>query len=245
MMTTITLTTIIMDIRMATRMDSAALYRLMTWMSPSYPVGAFSYSHGLEWEVETGRVHDAASLARWLMDVLELGGGRNDAILLAHAFAAARRGDDQALRDVADHALAFSGSAERRMETAHQGRAFCEITCRTWQSPTLDRMVAAYDEPIAYPVAVGIAAADHGMELTPVLEAYMHGFAANLVSAGVRLVPLGHSDGQRVTMMVERHVARAAHDAADGDLSRLISTTLMADMASMLHETQYTRLFRS
>ena len=131
------------------------------------------------------------------------------------------------------------------METAQQGRAFCDVTCRTWGSSTLARMMTAYRQPIAYPVAVGIAAADHGIALKPALEAYVHGFAANLISAGVRLIPLGHSDGQRVTMMLEGAVAAAVADAEDGDLSRMTSSTIMADIASMKHETQYTRLFRS
>lgn len=226
-------------------MDSTALYRLMTWMSPSYPVGAFSYSHGLEWEVEEGVVHDAASLTLWLNEIILMGGGRNDAIFFAHAHGAATRGDDEALLSVADYAMAFASSAERRMETNQQGRAFCDVTCRTWGSATLARMMSLSSQHIAYPVAVGIAAADHGLPLISALEAYVHSFAANLISAGVRLVPLGHSDGQRVTMQVEESVAEAVAQASTGDLSRLMSTTIMADIASMKHETQYTRLFRS
>lgn len=241
MMTTIPITRTIMAIIM----DSAALYRLMTWMSPSYPVGAFSYSHGLEWEVETGLVHDAESLTAWLGDIVELGGGYNDAVLLSNAYLAANRQDDTAMMHVADHALALSSSAERLLETAHQGRAFCDVTCRTWQSPTLDRLMSFYVSPLAYPVAVGIAAVDHAIALPPLLEAYCHAFTANLISAGVRLVPLGHSDGQRVTMALEPYVAKTASRAISASLDDLISTTILADMASMLHETQYTRLFRS
>lgn len=239
MMTTMT------TITMNTPMDSAALYRLMTWMSPSYPVGAFSYSHGLEWDVETGRVHDAESLVLWLRDIIEYGGARNDAILLAEAYDAAQRGDDAMLGEVNDYALAFAGTAERRMETAHQGNAFCDVTCRTWQSSTLERLVKDLVGPVAYPVAVGAAAVDHKIALAPLLDAYVHAFVANLISAGVRLVPLGHSDGQRVTMAVEPFVVRAAERSIGGDLSQLMSTTIVADMASMKHETQYTRLFRS
>ncbi|MES1991348.1 MAG: urease accessory protein UreF [Pseudomonadota bacterium] len=244
-----TITTMITGIIMVTAthiiMDSGALYRLMTWLSPSYPVGAFSYSHGLEWDVEEGRIHDAASLIDWLRDIVELGGGFNDAVLLAHAWRAAECGDDAALLNVIEYVLAFAGTAERRMETAHQGRAFCDVTCRTWGAATLTKLMMLTDEPIAYPVAVGVAASDHEMALMPVLEAYGHGFAANLISAGIRLVPLGHSDGQRVTMAIEPYVAATAARAAAGDLTQMMSTTIMADMASMKHETQYTRLFRT
>ena len=104
--------TIMATITTNTPMDSAALYRLMTWMSPSYPVGAFSYSHGLEWDVETGRVHDAGSLVVWLRDIIEYGGARNDAILLAKAYEAAQCGDEAMLGEVNDYALAFAGLAD-------------------------------------------------------------------------------------------------------------------------------------
>jgi urease accessory protein len=224
-------------------MDSGALYRLMAWLSPSYPVGSFSYSHGIEWLVENGDIHDKDSLIAWLADLLTLGGGRNDAILLAEAW---RAGSDlEALCRICETASAFAGSAERVLETESQGQAFADVTRRTWSSSTLDRLVACYDLPICYPVAVGIAAADHTIALESVLRAYCHGFAANLVSAGVRLVPLGHSDGQRAMLGLEAAVEAAAQIGAHHGLSALVSVTIMAEIAAMKHETQYTRLFRS
>jgi urease accessory protein len=228
---------------MATNMDSASLYRLMAWLSPSYPVGAFSYSHGIEWLVESGAIHDRESLAQWLGDLLVLGSGRNDAILFAAAFRT--NGKIAALCRIADHANAFAASAERCLETQSQGQAFSDVTRRTWQSPTLDRLTALYPQPVPYPVAVGIAAADHGLELGLVLRAYVHAFAANLVSAGLRLIPLGHSDGQRVMQMLEHSVEETAVAGETKDISALASLTIMADIAAMKHETQYTRLFRS
>jgi len=228
---------------MAMTTDSAALYRLMAWLSPAYPVGAFCYSHGIEWLAESGAVRDAATLAQWVGDILILGGGRNDAILLAESWRAA--GDPERLRTLAELAAALAGSAERALETEAQGQAFCEVTRRTWGSASLDRLAAAYPDPVCYPVAVGIAAADHGIALAPTLRAYCHAFAANLVSAGVRLVPLGHSDGQRTLIALEAAVEETARAAEACDLSGLSSTLVMADIAAMRHETQYTRLFRS
>lgn len=228
---------------MTITMDSGALYRLMAWLSPSYPVGAFSYSHGIEWLVESGAIQDRDSLAAWIGDLLTLGSGRNDAILFAESWRAAQNPDD--LARIAETASAFCGSAERTLETEMQGDAFCDVTRRTWASPMLDRLVARYPHPICYPVAVAVAAADHGIALAPALRAYLHGFAANLVSAGVRLIPLGHSDGQRVLRALEARVEEAAVMGEGGDLSGLSSVTIMADLAAMKHETQYTRLFRS
>jgi urease accessory protein len=229
----------------ATIMANSELYRLMAWLSPAYPVGAFSYSHGIEWLVETSAIPDAASLYRWLGDILLFGSGRNDAILFAAAYGAVRRGDFAALCEVAEHANAVASSAERRLETNAQGTAFAEITGKTWGSPSLHRLTPVYPKAIAYPVAVAAAAADHGIALEPALEAYVHAFAANLVSAGVRLIPLGHTDGQRVLMQLEPAVADTAAMGLAGDLSQLSNIALMAEIAAMKHETQYTRLFRS
>lgn len=227
----------------STIMDSAELYRLMVWLSPSYPVGSFSYSHGLEWLVESGAIADKNSLASWLADLMTLGSGRNDAILFAESWRMA--GDEKALCRICELASAYCPSAERALETEAQGDAFCDITRRTWSSRALDRLSGLYPYPVCYPVAVGIAAADHKLTLAASLRAYMHAFAANLVSAGVRLVPLGHSDGQRVMQMMESPVEDAARLGEGAGLSALGSSTVMADIASMKHETQYTRLFRS
>jgi urease accessory protein len=224
---------------------NAELYRLMAWLSPAYPVGAFSYSHGIEWLVETGAITDAANLQRWLADILLCGSGRNDAILFAAAYRAVRREDFEALCDVAMCANAIASTAERRVETHAQGSAFAEITANTWGSTNLSRLAAIYPRAISYPVAVATAAADHGIALEPALEAYFHAFAANLVSAGVRLIPLGHTDGQRVLMQLEQAVADTAALGLAGDLSQLSNITIMAEIAAMKHETQYTRLFRS
>jgi urease accessory protein len=234
-----------MCIPTVTIMDNAELYRLMSWLSPAYPVGAFSYSHGLEWLVETGSVSDVATLKAWLGDILLLGSGRNDAILFAHAHSAALYGNLPALCEVADYANALATSAERCLETNAQGKAFSEITCKTWGSASLSRLMSHYSKAISYPVAVGAAAADHAIALTPALEAYVHAFAANLVSAGVRLIPLGHTDGQRVLMQLEVAVADAVTQALAGNLSQFSNVAIMAEIAAMKHETQYTRLFRS
>lgn len=226
-------------------MNSGELYRLMTWLSPSYPVGSFCYSHGLEWLVENGAVSDVDSLVRWLNDILLLGSGRNDAVLFAHAHNAVLSGNSAALWEAADYAGAIASGAERYRESNAQGKAFADITMATWGSSTLSEFCATYTRPVPFPVAVGIVAADHQIALSPALHAYVHAFAANLVSAAVRLVPLGHTDGQRALMQSKSAVAGAVAQGETGDLSLLSSAAILSDMASMLHETQNARLFRS
>ena len=231
--------------RRQTPFDSAALYRLMAWLSPAYPVGAFSYSSGIEWAVEAGDIGDAASLERWLAVMIGEGGGFCDAVFLVHAHRAAAAADDAALRAVAELAAAFAPSKERHLETTAQGRAFLDTTRAAWPCAALERLLAAWDGAVALPVAVGVAGAGHGMPLAPVLPAYLQAMAANLVSAGVRLVPLGQTDGQRVLAALEPVVAATAERALATALDEVGSASFRADLASMRHETQYTRLFRS
>ena len=225
--------------------DTAALYRLMTWLSPAYPIGAFSYSGGLEFAVESGDVRDAASLRAWLATILAHGGGASDAVLFVHAHRAIGANDDAALRTVAELAAAFVPSRERHLETTAQGRAFVAATRAAWPCEALDRLAAAWDGPVAYPVAVAVACAGHGIALLSALPAFLQAVAANLVSAGVRLIPLGQTDGQRVLAALEPVIAAAAERALATALDDIGSATFRADIAGMKHETQYTRLFRS
>jgi urease accessory protein len=224
--------------------EGASLYRLMAWLSPSFPVGAFSYSSGIEWAVEAGDIRDAESLRRWLAVVMAEGGGFCDAVFFVHAGRSVADNDETALRAVAELAAAFAPSKERFLETTAQGTAFIEAIRAAWPCASIERL-QAWDGPVAYPVAVGVVAAGHGIPLEPALHAYLHAVAANAISAGVRLVPLGQSDGQRVLASLEPVVAATAQRALAADLDDVGSAALRADLASQLHETQYTRLFRS
>lgn len=225
--------------------EAAALYRLMTWLSPSFPVGAFAYSSGIEWAVEAGDITDAASLRGWLAAMLADGSGFCDALFLAQSHRAASEHDHSGLKEIAELAAAFVPSRERQLETTTQGRAFIEIARAAWNSPGLDAMIAACDGAIVYPVALGIVSAVHGIPLAPLLRAFLHAVVSNWISAGSRLIPLGQTDSQRVLADLEPVVAATATRAGAASLDDLGSATFRADLASLRHETQYTRLFRS
>lgn len=225
--------------------DEAALYRLMTWLSPSFPVGAFSYSSGIEWAVEAGDITDAASLRDWLAAMLGDGPGFCDAVFLAQAHRAASAQDEAGLREIAELAAAFVPSRERQLETSTQGRAFIDIARSAWACDGLDGMVAACGGAMVYPVAVGIVSAAHAVPLAPAMHAFLHAVVSNWISAGARLVPLGQTDSQRILASLEADVAATAKRALEASLDDLGSATFRADLAGLRHETQYTRLFRS
>ena len=226
-----------------TRMSDAL--RLMAWLSPTYPVGAYAYSHGLEWAVEAGDVADEASLAAWLRDVLEHGAGRNDLMLAAHAHGAAMQGDCSAIDDLNDLALALAPSRELLLETAQQGRSFLDATLAAWPNPALASLAGALPGPVAYPVAVGLAAGANGLALLPVLAAFGLAFMQNLVSAALRLAPVGQTAGTRVIAGLTPAVEALAAAIPEMSLDGIGSATLRLDLGSFRHETQYSRIFRS
>lgn len=223
----------------------AAHLPLMVWLSPSFPVGAFAYSHGLEWAFESGDLHDAATLRDWLDALVSHGSLRNDLILFACAARAVEASDDSALVEIAELALALANSAERRLETVTQGNAFVAALRAAWPCAAIDRLKAVWGGDVAYPLAVATASAGHGLPLAASLEAYGLAFIANLVSASVRLGIVGQTDGQKVTAALVPAVQAAAAAAEPATLDDLGGCALRSDIASLRHETQYSRLFRS
>ena len=227
-------------------MDNRALFNLMSWMSPSYPVGAYTYSHGIEFAVEEGLVTSLEDLVPWITDILEYGSGTSDGVLLAAAHGATQARDIEALKEIAEIGQAFAPTKEIALETTQQGRAFVSVIKGVNpDGGTLTALQKIWKEPLIQPVAVGIVAADHEVPLKETLTAYLHGFISNLVSAAVRLVPLGQTDGQRAIAALADEVDRVCRRAMKTPLDEIGSATLMVDWCSASHETQYTRLFRS
>jgi len=221
--------------------DRETLYRLLSWLSPNYPVGAFAYSHGLEYAVEAGRVAALGGLTEWIETVLLHGSGRIDGVLFREAYGAAENQDWTALDDIAELGAAFQPSAEIALESRSQGDAFLTATRKAWPAAALTRL----EDGAVYAVAVATACAAHGIPLRDGLGGYFHAIAANLVSAGVRLIPLGQSDGQAAIAALEPAVAKAEAQAMTIALDDLGSASPLLDLYSMRHETQYSRLFRS
>ncbi len=243
-------------------MTDPALYKLLAWSSPGYPTGAFSYSHGLEWAVETGDVKNLQGLLNYVTAVLSRGGGWVDAVLFAHACrfvatAAVAGADALAAPDAAPGAnldtltqlaAAFRGSSETALESRQQGGAFLDVTRKAWPHPALEAFAirqAQAGTTVAHCIAVAVACAAHEIALAPALHSYIHAVAANLVSAGARLIPLGQTQAQTAIAQLAPVITDIAERAQTTSLDDLGTAAPAIELCSLRHETQYTRLFRS
>ena len=228
--------------------EAKDIYRLAAWLSPAFPVGAYTYSSGIEYAVEANLIADAASLQDWLTGMFRFGAGRVEGAFFSIAHRAAVFEDMDAMANALEWADALRPTAELALESAAQGEAFLKTVRVAWPHSGIDALIAlatSLDRKPAYAVAVGATCGFHGLPLDPSLIAFLHALAANLVSAAVRAVPLGQTDGQRVTAALEPTLAALAQAVEDASFDDIGSATPVVDWASMQHETQHTRLFRS
>jgi urease accessory protein len=219
---------------------------LLVWFSPGFPAGAFAYSHGLEWAVESRQVRNAFTLREWLKDLCGHGSLRADAVLLMSAYRAAIATDWNEVRAVNDLALALAPSRERLLETGTQGSAFLTAVLASWRAPGLAHFAEMLGESdLAYPVAAGVSAGAHQIAARPLCDAFTLAAVVNLVSAAIRLGPVGQTDAQGVIADLCPALERLAIFAEQSSVGDCGSAAWGADIASMRHETQYSRLFRS
>jgi len=222
-------------------MTQPVLHRLAQWFSPGFPVGAFSFSHGLEQAMSDGDVRDGVTLEAWLRMILHHGGPRNDAILLA--LAARATGADalaDALAELSDLARAFASGPERLLELEAQGAAFQRAI--TALDPAFETPLQA---GLPYPVAVGHAARHYDLPVEACLRYFLHAVMANLVTIAVRFIPLGQSDGQRVLAALFGDIDAVALAALGATADDLGGAAILSDIAAMRHETLETRIFRT
>lgn len=223
-----------------TRMPTdPALLRLLQLTSPALPVGAFSYSEGLEWLVERGTIRTPDDLAHWLRDALAMGGIRVETAVVARVMAAARAGDPAAVRRWDRWLTASRESEELRAQSEQMGTSLLRLL----ESLEVDTL--GLEAPVHFATAFALAAAAWDVPAESALSGYMYAWASNLVSAGVRLVPLGQTAGQRVLADLHAAIVAATAEVAALPDHWLDACGFGAALAAMHHETQYTRLFRS
>lgn len=209
-----------------------AILTLTQWLSPGFPVGAFAYSHGLETEIATGRIAAITDVEDWLRDLISCGSGQTDVVFLSASY----RATPAEVSDIDTTARAFAASAERLLETDQQGAAFGQTVDAVWGTGL---------GALTYPVAVGRAARAQDIPLDLTAQMYLHAFAANLISATVRLVPLGQTEGQALLARLSPSIRETAEQALETPLSHLSSSCFAADIAAMQHETLYSKVFRT
>ena len=225
-----------------------ALLRQQSWLSPSFPTGSYSYSHGLEWAVEAGQIWDRDSLVDWLEADLCHGSGRNEAIFFSAAWRCAQDADPAKLLAIAELAAAFRGTSELALESSQQASACLAVLRRAWPELQLHALSQTLQECRVEPalaVVLGICSSRQGIPMVLALPAFLQSYVANLVMAGVRLIPLGQTDGQLAVAGLEAAVLALSAQCEDATIEDLGSAACMVDLASIAHETQYTRLFRS
>ena len=229
------------------QITALALLDLLTWMSPSFPIGAFSYSHSCEAAVEEELVRDRASACAYLEDIAAHGALRADLAVLRLAFAAAWAGDHAEVTRLAAIANAAAPTSELMLETTAQGRAFYQMASKMMDGSGTPPATLPAPDPLPYPVAVALIAARQSADipLEPLALAYAHGFIANLISALVRIVPLGQSDGLALTAALAPRLAALAAEVETFSEDDIATAVPLADWCSMRHETHHTRLFRS
>jgi urease accessory protein len=225
-----------------------ALLRQQSWLSPTFPTGSYSYSHGIEWAVEARHIHDRESLVDWLEADLRYGSGRNESIFFIEAWRCATQDDSEKLLEVAELAAAFRGTSEFALESSQQATACLATLRRVWPDRVVESLSELLSErgvPPALAVVLGARAAGQRVPYGLALPAFLQSYVANLVTAAVRLIPLGQTDGQIAIAKLEEAVLAASAQAEHTTMRDLGSAAFMVDLASASHETQYTRLFRS
>ena len=228
--------------------SQVALLRQQSWLSPAFPTGSYSYSHGIEWAVEAGHIHDRKTLVDWLEADLCYGSGRNEAIFFIEAWRSVIADDREKFLEIAELAAAFRSTSEFALETSQQATACLATLRRVWPDPlieTLSELLSELRVAPALSVVLGVRTATQSIPATLALPAFLQSYLANLVTAGVRLVPLGQTDGQLAIAELEPAVLAVAAQAEEATIHDLGSAAFMVDLASASHETQYTRLFRS
>lgn len=220
---------------------------MQIWFSPSFPAGSFAYSQGLEGASDAGLVTDEGSLLAWIGDLFRFGSISNDLVLLACVWKAAGARKWQELSEAAEFGAALQPSAERRLEASTQGASFLEAICAAWTCANLTEALEHCCEhaPIPYAVAAGLVSAAHGLHLCPTLEAFALAFASAQISAGIRLGVIGQTAGQRIVRALLPIIGEATAHASAATFDEIGSASFSADLLTLEHESQYTRLFRT
>ena len=217
---------------MAITTEPQRLLQLLAFVSPAFPIGSFAYSHGLERAIDEGIVKSADDVREWIESLLTFGSGWNDAVLFSVTYDAS----EEARREIDELAQALAATRERALETSDLGQSFAK---------SAEVLLLKTTELQTYPVVVAATCSELGIGKHEGLLAFLQAFSNNLIAVALRLVPLGQTNGLEIMRVLMPVIAETAARAMNSALDDLGSSTLLSDIASMKHETQYSRVFRS
>lgn len=224
--------------------DLAAQIRLLSWLSPAFPIGGFAYSQGFETAIAKGAITTIEDVAHWVEGLLHAGAIKADAIALCLAARAVWQDDPEGFAAIAELVLALQVSSERDKETREQAQSLL-ISARAWPVAMPDWLTEALARPIALPVAFGGLAGVHGIDVPSACAGYVNAFVSQQISVAIRLVPLGQSDGLALLAQLEPKIAALAQSAQQATIEDIGTIGYGADIASLTHEDLSVRIFRS
>lgn len=224
--------------------NSLVVLRLLQLASPALPVGAYSYSEGIEALVEAGVVHDQRTLEQWIRQELKYGAIRLEAAVALRAYHAIADDDLSALEDWNNWLSASRETEELRSQSLQMGRSLLHLFLDL--HPDLRYQIpSALEHHCNFAIAFGLAAAYWQIDPTSALLGYVQSWATNLINAGIKLIPLGQRAGQQLLVTLQPNLVDAIHAVMELPDEALSSCNWGLAIASMVHETQYSRLFRS
>ncbi len=226
----------------------AELYKLLSLVSPSFPTGSFSFSHGLEYAISIETVHNAASLQEWIEGLLYCGSPFLDGILLKEAWLAANSNNDLALLSICETAVALRSTSELALECESEGTALLRTLVKIQPNSRIaDFAKQLQNQGIKphYAACLGAVTAFRGIHLRLCLIGFLNTFSSNIINAGIKLIPIGQTQGQAVLGALEPKVIEVAENIRKKSLDDVGNACILCDIYSSTHETVKSRLFRS
>ena len=219
------------------------LLHLLQLVSPALPVGAYSYSEGLETLVELEIINDVESLKHWLTQELRYGAIRLEAAVMLRAYHALKAEDKPSITYWNNWLSATRDTEELRAQSQQMGGSLIRLLQEL--QPQIIPIIKALDKPYNYAIAFGIAAVNWEIDPTAALLGYLHSWVSNLITGGIKLIPLGQTAGQLLLLELQELISSATVEIMNLHDDELSCCSWGLSLASMGHEQQYTRLFRS
>ena len=214
------------------------ILKLLTWNNQSFPIGSYCFSSGLEFAVESKLIQSGKDLQYWLNDLLKYGSLYSDALILLEAWKLASKKENNKINDLNNFAVSLNQSNEKYIENYEQGKSFIKITEDAWNHKYISKK-------LVYPIAYAVAAVQENINMEDVLICYLHSSLCNLLAAGIKLIPLGQTEGQKIQIALNTYIEEEYKNILKKNFNDIGNCGWVNDIISMKHENQFTRTFRT